>query len=74
MKVSELVQSLVNTAEKGANIARAVRSESALLELLVQEKKGDQKNERFIQDFKTLADVLVQEMMRHDLSQKVVNT
>ncbi|XP_078321043.1 inositol polyphosphate 1-phosphatase-like isoform X1 [Crassostrea virginica] len=70
MKVSaqSLIQALVNASEKGAKIARVIRAESALLELLVQEKCGDQKNRRFLQDFKTLADVLVQEIVRHDLS------
>lgn len=63
-----LLQALVNASEKGAKIARVIRAESALLELLVQEKAGDQKNRRFVQDFKTLADVLVQETVRHDLS------
>lgn len=66
-----LLQALVNASEKGAKIARVIRAESALLELLVQEKAGDQKNRRFVQDFKTLADVLVQETVRHDLSAQV---
>jgi inositol polyphosphate 1-phosphatase len=74
MKVpaQSLLQALINASEKGALIARVIRAESALLELLVQEKKGDTKNYRFVQDFKTLADVLVQETVRHDLSQQVV--
>ncbi|KAK3591996.1 hypothetical protein CHS0354_031501 [Potamilus streckersoni] len=67
MKINELLNALLNVSEKGANIARIIRSESSLLDLLVQEKKGDQKNERFLQDFKTLADVLVQELVRYDL-------
>ena len=71
MKIYELLNALINIAEKGANIARTIRSEETLLELLVQEKKGDQKNDRFLQDFKTLADVLVQELVKYDLSQKV---
>lgn len=66
-----LLQALVNASEKGAKISRVIRAESALLELLVQEKAGDQKNRRFVQDFKTLADVLVQETVRHDLSAQV---
>lgn len=70
MKIYELLNALINIAEKGANIARTIRSEETLLELLVQEKKGDQKNDRFLQDFKTLADVLVQELVKYDLSQK----
>ncbi|KAL3832673.1 hypothetical protein ACJMK2_024295 [Sinanodonta woodiana] len=70
MKINELFNVLLNVSEKGANIARIIRSESSLLDLLVQEKKGDQKNERFLQDFKTLADVLVQELVRYDLVQQ----
>ncbi|XP_060566493.1 inositol polyphosphate 1-phosphatase-like [Ruditapes philippinarum] len=70
MKVSILLEALINVAEKGANIARIIRSESSLLELLVEEKKGEQKNDRFLKDFKTLADVLVQEVVRYDLKNK----
>ena len=47
-------------SEKAANIARACRSEASLFELLVQEKTGADKNAKFVQDFKTLADVLIQ--------------
>ncbi|CAG2247413.1 inositol polyphosphate 1-phosphatase-like [Mytilus edulis] len=70
MKVKDLIRDLLNVGEKGANVARIIRSEHTLLELLVQEKIGEQKNERFVQDFKTLADVLVQQIVFHDLSQK----
>ncbi|KAL4222445.1 Inositol polyphosphate 1-phosphatase [Mactra antiquata] len=70
MKVHEILKALINVSEKGANIARIIRSEASLLDLLVQEKKGDQKNERFVRDFKTLADVLVQEVVRYDLKQQ----
>lgn len=70
MKVKDLIRDLLNVGEKGANVARIIRSEHTLLELLVQEKIGEQKNERFVQDFKTLADVLVQQIVYHDLSQK----
>lgn len=70
MKICDLLRTLINVSEKGANIARIIRSEVSLLELLVEEKKGDQKNDRFVQDFKTLADVLVQEVVRYDLRQK----
>ena len=34
------------------------------MELLVEEKKGIEKNHQFVQDFKTLADVLIQETVR----------
>ncbi|XP_069111278.1 inositol polyphosphate 1-phosphatase-like [Argopecten irradians] len=69
--VAEVLQLLVNTAEKGANVARIIRSDADLLNLLVEEKTGNSKNQRFVQDFKTLADVLVQEIVRHDLTEKI---
>jgi inositol polyphosphate 1-phosphatase len=68
--MSELLHCLVCASEKAANIARACRSEPALFELLVEEKTGEDKNAKFDQDFKTLADVLIQETVRHDVSQK----
>lgn len=58
-------------SEKDANIARAIRQESHLLSFLVREKKDSEKNPRFVRDFKTLADVLVQEVVKHDLSVQV---
>ncbi|XP_013101786.2 inositol polyphosphate 1-phosphatase [Stomoxys calcitrans] len=62
-----LIRSLINAAEKAANIARICRSNKALLSLLVQEKKGDDANARFEHDFKTLADVLIQETIKYDV-------
>jgi len=69
--LKSLVLEVLKVSEKAARLARIVRSEETLFELLVQEKKGDQSNKRFVQDFKTLADVLVQETVRHDLGKKV---
>lgn len=71
VQISEVLAVLISCSEKGANISRIIRSESALLQLLVEEKTGGQKNQRFVHDFKTLADVLVQEMVRYELSSKV---
>ena len=65
----ELLKCLLCASEKAANIARSCRNESALFELLVEEKTGSDKNAKFVQDFKTLADVLIQETVRHDVSQ-----
>ncbi|XP_059385004.1 inositol polyphosphate 1-phosphatase-like isoform X1 [Carassius carassius] len=65
--MAELLQLLLSVAEKAANVARVCRQEAALFELLVQEKTGVDKNKKFVQDFKTLADVLIQEMIRHDV-------
>nr|XP_055040543.1 inositol polyphosphate 1-phosphatase [Misgurnus anguillicaudatus] len=65
--MAELLRLLLNVSEKAANVARVCRQEAPLFELLVQEKKGAEKNKKFIKDFKTLADVIIQEMIRHDV-------
>ncbi|XP_073681935.1 inositol polyphosphate 1-phosphatase [Garra rufa] len=65
--MAELLRLLLSVAEKAANVARVCRQEASLFELLVQEKTGADKNKKFVQDFKTLADVLIQEMIRHDV-------
>lgn len=62
---------MILVSEKAANIARAIRQEEHLLTLLVREKKECEKNPRFVHDFKTLADVLVQEVVKHDLGEEV---
>ncbi|XP_067617653.1 inositol polyphosphate 1-phosphatase [Eurosta solidaginis] len=66
---TNLVQHLINATEKAANIARLCRSNEVLLKLLVQEKTGSEANERFEHDFKTLADVLIQETIKHDIGE-----
>ncbi|PAA68405.1 hypothetical protein BOX15_Mlig031321g1, partial [Macrostomum lignano] len=70
MKASDLIAELLNAAEKSAEVARAIRREETLFQLLIEEKTGDDKGKRFGFDFKTLADVLIQEMIRHDLEKK----
>lgn len=65
------VENMLLVSEKAANIARIIRQDSHLLSLLVREKNENEKNPRFIRDFKTLADVLVQEVVKHDLSVQV---
>lgn len=71
MKMSvNLVRVLVNCSEKAANIAKRIRKDENLLQLLTQEKSEEEANPRFVQDFKTLADVLIQETIRHDVSSK----
>lgn len=62
-----LLEALINVSEKAANIARLCRQEQHLFELLVQEKSSSQSNPRFLQDFKTLADVLIQETVKYDI-------
>ena len=71
MLLKDFIGEVLKVAEKAANLARVIQSEKALFDLLVQEKTGDQKNKRFVEDFKTLADVLIQEMVIHDLGMKV---
>lgn len=63
-----IVNCLVNVSEKAANIARIMRQHEYLFSLLVQEKSIDESNsERFVHDYKTLADVLIQQTIRHDI-------
>lgn len=71
MDARKLIQAVCSASLKAANIAKLIRKDSALLELLVQEKEEEQANPRFVQDFKTLADVLIQEMVRKDLGDLV---
>ena len=71
MKASPLLQLFLEVAEKATQIARVIRKEKALLELLIEEKPEIKKNHQYFQDFKTLADVLIQETVRHFISQKV---
>ncbi|KAJ8412084.1 hypothetical protein AAFF_G00143510 [Aldrovandia affinis] len=65
--MADLLRLLLRVSEKAANVARVCRREAPLFELLVQEKTGDDKNKKFVQDFKTLADVVIQEMIKHDV-------
>lgn len=67
MTTKELLSALINASEKAANIARVCRKNQELFNLLIEEKSGSEKNERFVQDFKTLADVLIQETIKHDV-------
>ena len=69
--VGSLVVRLLEAGERAALIARACRAEKVLFDLLVEEKTGSEKNQRFVQDFKTLADVLIQETVRHYLGNQV---
>ena len=62
------MKAIAEASEKGAQIARACRREKDLFKLLVQKK--DTSTEVDCQDFKTLADVLIQETVRYDLAQQ----
>lgn len=71
MAAKHLVQVLLQVSEKSAKIARAWRCQEELFELMVEEKAEKEKNQRFVHDFKTLADVLVQEVVKHDVTLNV---
>lgn len=64
---SKLLLALLKASEKAANIARVCRQNKCLFDLLVQEKSKAEKNPAFVRDFKTLADVLIQETIKHDI-------
>lgn len=68
--MSDILRELLRVSEKAANIARACRQQEALFQLLVQEKKDAEKNKKFAADFKTLADVLVQEVVKQNMEKK----
>ncbi|KAJ8351537.1 hypothetical protein SKAU_G00230130 [Synaphobranchus kaupii] len=68
--MSELMRTLVRVSEKAADIVRVCRQEESLFSLLIEEKKEDEKNKRFVTDFKTLADVLIQEVIKHDIGKQ----
>lgn len=65
-----LLESLIIVSEKAANIARSCRQEECLFNLLIQEKGSGEANPRFVQDFKTLADVLIQETVKYEIGRK----
>ncbi|KJE95240.1 inositol polyphosphate 1-phosphatase-PA [Capsaspora owczarzaki ATCC 30864] len=68
MSARDFVTALLVAAERAARLARECRANASLFALLIEEKKADAANKRFAQDFKTLADVLIQEAVRHELA------
>ena len=71
MSLKLLLSALIKASEKAANIARVCRSDQQLFALLVEEKKEEEANKRFLKDFKTLGDVLIQETIKHDIGELV---
>ncbi|KAG7155972.1 Inositol polyphosphate 1-phosphatase-like [Homarus americanus] len=71
--MAELIKIILNFSERAGEIARSIRREPKLFSLLVEEKGESEKNQRFTHDFKTLADVLIQEALRHYLTQMVLD-
>uniref|UniRef100_A0A2M4AJ73 Putative bisphosphate 3'-nucleotidase bpnt1/inositol polyphosphate 1-phosphatase n=1 Tax=Anopheles triannulatus TaxID=58253 RepID=A0A2M4AJ73_9DIPT len=70
MSAVSLLCELIKASEKAANIARICRRNERLFGLLVQEKDESESNSRFDHDFKTLADCLIQEMIKHDIGKQ----
>lgn len=68
--MSQILRELLRVSERAANIARACRQQQALFQLLIEEKKEGEKNKKFSVDFKTLADVLVQEVIKQNMENK----
>lgn len=69
--VKNIMEALINVSEKAANIARVCRKNEHLFSLLIQEKSSEESNSRFVKDFKTLADVLIQETIRLEVASLV---
>ncbi|XP_071550255.1 inositol polyphosphate 1-phosphatase isoform X2 [Panulirus ornatus] len=69
--MAELIKTLLSFSERAGEIARSIRREPKLFSLLVEEKGESEKNQRFTHDFKTLADVLIQEALRHHVKQMI---
>lgn len=69
--VKNIMEALIHVSEKAANIARACRRNEHLFSLLIQEKSIEESNPRFVKDFKTLADVLIQETIRYEIGSLV---
>lgn len=68
--LEDLLHCLLECSEKASRIARTFRRQDDLFGLLVEEKAEIQKSRMVIHDFKTLADVLVQETIKRDVGQK----
>uniref|UniRef100_A0A2P2I6V9 Inositol polyphosphate 1-phosphatase-like n=1 Tax=Hirondellea gigas TaxID=1518452 RepID=A0A2P2I6V9_9CRUS len=66
----KLAQMLLDFSEQAAELARTIRADDGLFQLLVEEKTGEQKNTRFARDFKTLADVLIQQTLCHKVEKE----
>lgn len=47
--MSDILLELLRVSEKAANIARACRQQETLFQLLIEEKKGAEKNKKLLQ-------------------------
>ena len=68
-----VARALLRVAARAGAVARACRADPALFALLVEEKRGPSQhpNLRFARDFKSLADVLIQQMVVAALAAEV---
>ncbi|CAH8298520.1 unnamed protein product [Schistosoma turkestanicum] len=64
----QLLKSLILCSEKAAVIARTIKKQTSIFQTLVQVKDSTEANLRFSIDVKTLADVLIQEVVKYDLN------
>uniref|UniRef100_A0A3Q0KCT6 Inositol polyphosphate 1-phosphatase n=1 Tax=Schistosoma mansoni TaxID=6183 RepID=A0A3Q0KCT6_SCHMA len=64
----QLLKSLILCSEKAAVIARTIKRQTSIFQALVQVKDSTEANLRFSVDVKTLADVLIQEVVKYDLN------
>lgn len=71
--IGDLLTELIDQSEKAAKIARLIRDNDELFNLLIEEKDEKSKNHRFDVDFKTLADVLIQQTIKFHVNKKVKN-
>ena len=62
-----LLQELLDVSERAAEIARLIRAERELFGALIEEKEND----HIKQDYKTLADVLIQATVKYHVATKV---
>lgn len=70
ISVQDLLAETLNISERSAAISRLCRSDG-FFDMLIQEKTSEGKNPRFVHDFKTFADVLIQEVAKYYLERKV---
>lgn len=66
-----LLEAIVSVGRIAGGVAKQCRGEESLRKLLVQTKGENEANPRFLQDFKTLADVLIQQIVAKRLADQV---
>ncbi|KAH8849334.1 Inositol polyphosphate 1-phosphatase isoform 1 [Schistosoma japonicum] len=64
----QLLKNLILCSEKAAAIARLIKKQTSIFQTLVQVKDSTEANLRFSVDVKTLADVLIQEVVKYELN------